>query len=97
VLETMAQAHLSQKFFEVLRGKSEQFSFERHQGPSHAYWHMRFRLWIVPLLAVPYPVFAFIRGPVRRWRRQRKGLCRKCGYDLTGNVSGVCPECGTPT
>jgi len=20
--------------------------------------------------------------------------CRKCGYDLTGNVSGRCPECG---
>lgn len=22
--------------------------------------------------------------------------CRRCGYDLTGNVSGTCPECGTP-
>jgi len=22
------------------------------------------------------------------------GACMKCGYDLTGNVSGVCPECG---
>jgi len=22
-------------------------------------------------------------------------LCGACGYDLTGNVSGVCPECGT--
>jgi hypothetical protein len=21
-------------------------------------------------------------------------LCRKCGYNLTGNVSGRCPECG---
>jgi hypothetical protein len=20
--------------------------------------------------------------------------CRQCGYNLTGNVSGVCPECG---
>ena len=20
--------------------------------------------------------------------------CRKCGYDLTGNLSGICPECG---
>lgn len=26
-----------------------------------------------------------------------KGIrCRKCGYDLTGNQSGLCPECGTP-
>ena len=23
-------------------------------------------------------------------------LCRQCGYNLTGNVSGRCPECGTP-
>jgi hypothetical protein len=23
------------------------------------------------------------------------GICRHCGYSLTGNVSGVCPECGT--
>ena len=22
------------------------------------------------------------------------GQCPACGYDLTGNVSGVCPECG---
>ena len=23
------------------------------------------------------------------------GHCQKCGYNLIGNVSGVCPECGT--
>jgi hypothetical protein len=22
------------------------------------------------------------------------GHCRRCGYDLAGNVSGACPECG---
>jgi len=27
---------------------------------------------------------------------QSGGLCRGCGYNLTGNTSGVCPECGTP-
>ena len=21
-------------------------------------------------------------------------VCRRCGYDLRGNISGVCPECG---
>ncbi len=31
------------------------------------------------------------------WWRDRpppKGHCQSCGYELTGNVSGVCPECG---
>ena len=43
-----------------------------------------------------YPAIAFSRGPLRRWHRRRLGRCLKCGYDLSGNVSGVCPECGTP-
>lgn len=30
----------------------------------------------------------------RRRRRLAGGQCLICGYDLTGNVSGVCPECG---
>jgi len=30
----------------------------------------------------------------RTFRRQRLGRCVHCDYDLTGNVSGVCPECG---
>ena len=41
-----------------------------------------------------YPTIALIRGPLRRWRRRRKGLCIRCGYNLEGNVSGVCSECG---
>ena len=28
--------------------------------------------------------------------RRTNGLCVNCGYDLKGNVSGVCPECGEP-
>jgi hypothetical protein len=31
------------------------------------------------------------------WRLDRRpplGHCHKCAYDLTGNVTGVCPECG---
>jgi hypothetical protein len=29
-------------------------------------------------------------------RRIPPGHCHKCGYNLTGNVSGRCPECGEP-
>ena len=28
-------------------------------------------------------------------KRLYGGLCVGCGYDLTGNASGVCPECGS--
>jgi hypothetical protein len=29
-------------------------------------------------------------------RQYPPGFCQKCGYNLTGNVSGRCPECGEP-
>ena len=29
-----------------------------------------------------------------RRRRGRGRFCRHCGYNLRGNVSGACPECG---
>ena len=35
--------------------------------------------------------FVYRRRP--RLRRER-GLCCRCGYNLAGNTSGVCPECG---
>ena len=39
------------------------------------------------------------REPGRRgcdWVMLKDGLCVTCGYNLTGNVSGRCPECGQP-
>ena len=61
-----------------------------------ARWGVELRVpfWFLSLLFAVYPTVAFIRGPYRRHRRRKKGLCLKCGYDLTGNLSGVCPECG---
>ncbi|MCP4591532.1 MAG: hypothetical protein GY842_12380 [bacterium] len=53
------------------------------------YTTMTVPLWI-PLL--PLSV-----GTAWLWCRDRKpppGYCQRCGYDLTGNTSGVCPECG---
>lgn len=66
-------------------------------GPGRPPLHItlvRTRSWLVATVFTVYPILAFIRGPLRRWRRKKKGLCLTCGYDLTGNESGVCPECG---
>lgn len=35
------------------------------------------------------------RQRFERRRTARVGRCLVCSYDLTGNVSGTCPECGT--
>ncbi len=62
-------------------------------------WHLSIYMsarfpWGVACLLAAYPAVTFIRGPLRRRRRRKRGLCIACGYDLTGNVTGVCSECG---
>lgn len=63
----------------------------RKHVPLRPIWHgfllnsffYGFLLWlVVPIL-------------VRSYRRFR-GRCVECRYNLTGNTSGVCPECGAP-
>ena len=48
-------------------------------------------------------IWAAVETNISRARRSRdrarriEGKCIACGYDLTGNASGICPECGRPT
>ncbi|MCA9252645.1 MAG: hypothetical protein KDA54_16075 [Phycisphaerales bacterium] len=53
--------------------------------------------WIALLFAFPAAIFIwrFAYGFFKR-QRETRGGCLNCGYNLTGNTSGVCPECGTP-
>ncbi len=53
---------------------------------------------ILPLVLIfsTWPAIWLLRTPTRRRKlRARRGLCEKCGYNLTGNSTGLCPECGT--
>jgi len=62
-------------------------------GPTEAFGVGGPIWWLVGLLAV-VPFVGFVRGPVRRWRRRRRGLCTRCGYSLQGAPGPLCPECG---
>jgi hypothetical protein len=61
-------------------------------------WVLALHFWVA---AASFGVLPATWAAVQ-WKRQRArhrtlggSLCSHCGYDLRGNVSGVCPECGT--
>ncbi len=58
--------------------------------------------WVYPTIGVAV-ISAFIMILHRVGRRDRlrnrfssDPFCDACNYNLTGNLSGICPECGTP-
>ncbi|MBN1490434.1 MAG: hypothetical protein JXA69_11010 [Phycisphaerae bacterium] len=78
------------------------FHFLRNEGTSAAgsarLTRLGLPLWAV-LVVLALPVLIRCGRLLRRYRQrhQKPGCCRKCGYNLTGNVSGRCPECGLET
>lgn len=62
----------------------------RHYGPRE-YVEIALPAWLLFAVACPLAVWVIVSRP-----RNRTGCCIACGYNLTGNVSGRCPECGTP-
>jgi len=63
-------------------------SFDDPRGAS-----FKFPLHIVVGVTMVILIYTGIRF-ARAADRAARGLCRVCQYDLRGNVSGVCPECG---
>ena len=61
-------------------------------------------LWLVigVLGGCSWQVVRFVRAfrggysDAEREDRRKRGCCLKCGYNLRGNTSHVCPECGSP-
>ena len=52
---------------------------------------VRIPLWIPFVPAVVVTVLLW-----RRMHLSATARCQNCGYNLPGNTSGVCPECGQP-
>ena len=52
-------------------------------------------VWFPPaFFALPPLLWLATRSRRLYARRRRLGLCLRCGYDLQGNTSGRCSECG---
>ena len=72
------------------------FDYIRALGLSRSLLILLYMAYVIATLSAPT---WFMRRAIRRQIRvqlTQRGIpiCIPCGYDLTGNVSGVCPECG---
>lgn len=74
---------------------SERWTVLEWRGSSYGSWEIRWHV-LVGVVAVPWLVSRW-RARRRQARRSKLGLCLTCGYNLTGNTSGRCPECGSPS
>lgn len=70
-----------------------------HTVNGSSLWVLLIPFWMIVTGTLVMPAWwslaAFRRRQVRQ--RTRQGHCPACDYDLSGNVSGLCPECGRPT
>jgi hypothetical protein len=67
----------------------------QYRVTSESEWALFLPWWFLTLAFACAPAAAALARRFRVRRRVRNGRCPRCAYDLTGNVSGVCPECGT--
>lgn len=51
-------------------------------------------IFFVAMVGVLEIGYRGVRALKRRWAKPPPGHCLNCGYNLTGNLSGICSECG---
>jgi hypothetical protein len=94
LLRTKPETYVSFRGLEYL---SQEQEFDRwsdgHWGSDIGQKHVRIPLLYLFALFTILPIVWCWRA-YRVWRYPRDG-CPTCSYNLTGNTSGVCPECGT--
>lgn len=61
------------------------------RAPGRLHLIIPFWIYTLPSIVVLIAIGVYARMSKRR---ASSPLCHRCGYDLTGNVSGRCPECG---
>jgi hypothetical protein len=65
-------------------------SWGSSSGPAGYFRTVSVAIWLpLTIVAIPTGLLWWLDP-----RSYLPGHCQKCGYDLTGNVSGRCPECG---
>jgi hypothetical protein len=89
----LERANLPARTYEFRGVVAHRMPYTNAGGRSGQYWTVLIDpLWLVGLFLL-YPAGELGLWWLRRRRTKPTG-CRGCGYDLTGNESGICPECG---
>jgi len=68
------------------------FEFARVEIPRSIIYSISFPHWFLTTIFAILPAIWLFK-----WNKRRKlgpNACPDCGYDLTGNTTGTCPECG---
>ena len=92
----------SRKIVQPRRGALMSWGSFDHTDASGQAWRNRslhLRPWLVVVFFLIYPAISLLVQSYlnRRWAARHHGKgCLHCGYNLTGNISGRCPECGEP-
>lgn len=78
-----------------------------HDAPGYTRIHCELTdVYVIAIIVSPWVLIIVFERLNRRYPRwsalpweekgPTPGFCEKCGYNLSGNVSGICPECGEP-
>ena len=71
------------------------WSLLRRGNPQYRARYTIVPMWIYAPTVLLVPGWLAWRRIARRFSRLSYPACECCEYNLTGNTSGVCPECGT--